>query len=101
MKFGSLYAKAVADSATLICPTLAAGRPYQEVKTERCQPVKNPKIGNSGIYAREVYQQGMEDVVDCVSMELDGCWFKYKRSKQIIEVRTINRALRFESLKLN
>jgi hypothetical protein len=85
-------------------PTFTAGQPYQEVKAELIkqgwQPVKNPKIGNSSLYAQEVYQQGMEEVVDCVSMELDGCWFKYKNGKQMLTVRTITRELRFESISI-
>jgi hypothetical protein len=86
-------------------PKFKAGQPYQEVKAELIkqgwQPVKNLKIGNSSLYAQEVYQQGLEEVVDCVSMELDGCWFKYKKGKHKLEVKTITRALKFDSLKLN
>lgn len=85
-------------------PSFTAGQPYQEVKAELIkqgwQPVKNTKIGNSSLYAQEVYQQGMEEVVDCVSMELDGCWFKYKKSKQILKVKTITTGLKFETIKL-
>lgn len=83
-------------------PNFKAGQPYQEVKAELIkqgwQPVKNAKIGNSSLYAQEVYQHGLEEVVDCVSMELDGCWFKFKKGKQMLEVKTITRELSFESL---
>lgn len=83
-------------------PKFTDGQPYQEVKAELIkqgwQPVKNMKIGNSSLYAQEVYQQGLEEVVDCVSMELDGCWFKYRKGKQMLEVKTITTALKFESL---
>ena len=86
-------------------PSFSAGQPYQEVKAELIkegwQPVKNPKIGNSSLYAQDVYQQGLEEVVDCVSMELDGCWFRYKKGKERLEVKTITRALKFDSLKPN
>lgn len=81
-------------------PNFTAGQPYQEVKAELIkqgwQPVKNTKIGDSSLYAQEVYQQGMEEVVDCVSMELDGCWFKYKKGKQVLGVKTITRELKFD-----
>lgn len=84
-------------------PNFAAGQPYQEVKAELIkqgwQPVKNMKIGNSSLYAQEVYQQGLEEVVDCVSMELDGCWFKYKKAKQVLEVKTITKEFKFEFYK--
>lgn len=84
-------------------PTFSTGQPYQEVKAELIkqgwQPVKNPKIGNSSLYAQEVYQQGSEEVVDCVSMELDGCWFQYRKGKKIIELKTITKKLEFESIK--
>ena len=85
-------------------PNFTAGQPYQEVKTELIKqgwlPVKNLKIGNSSLYAQEVYQKGLEEVVDCVSMELDGCWFKFKKGKQMIEVKTITKKIIFESIKL-
>jgi hypothetical protein len=85
-------------------PNFTPGQPYQEVKAELIkqgwQPLKNPKIGNSSLYAQEVYQQGLEEVVDCVSMELDGCWFKYKKRKQALEVKTITKGLKFELLKI-
>jgi hypothetical protein len=85
-------------------PSFTLGQPYQEVKAELIkqgwQPVKNAKIGNSSLYAQEVYQQGMEEVVDCVSMELDGCWFKYRKDKQILEVKTITKELKFEAINL-
>jgi hypothetical protein len=85
-------------------PNFTAGQPYQEVKAELIkqgwQTVKNAKVGNSSLYAQELYQQGLEEVVDCVSMELDGCWFKYKKGKQALEVKTITEQLRFESLKI-
>jgi hypothetical protein len=95
----------VSLSAHAELPNFTAGQPYQEVKAELIkqgwQPVKNMKIGNSSLYAQEVYQQGLEEVVDCVSMELDGCWFKYKKGKQVLEVRTITREFKIESIKLN
>ena len=85
-------------------PNFTAGQPYQEVKAELIKqgwkPVKNAKIGNSSLYAQEVFQLGLEEVVDCVSMELDGCWFKYKKNKQVLEVKTITKGLQFESSKL-
>lgn len=86
-------------------PKFTSGQPYQEVKAELIkqgwQPVKNAKIGNSSLYAQEVYQQGLEEVVDCVSMELDGCWFKYTKGKQMLEVKTITRDLKFDSVMSN
>lgn len=85
-------------------PNFNTGQPYQEVKAELIkqgwQPVKNTKIGNSSLYAQEVYHQGLEEVVDCVSMELDGCWFKYRNGNQILEVKTITTGLKFETIKL-
>ena len=101
--FAALLSLSVAAHAEP--PSFSAGQPYQEVKAELIkkgwQPVKNLKIGNSSLYAQEVYQQGLEEVVDCVSMELDGCWFRYKKGKERLEVKTITRALKFDSLKPN
>jgi hypothetical protein len=98
--FAALFLVSLSAHAEL--PNFTAGQPYQEVKAELIkqgwQPVKNVKIGNSSLYAQEVYQQGLEEVVDCVSMELDGCWFKYKKGNQVLEVKTITKNLRFESM---
>lgn len=92
-----------AFSAHAKLPSLTPRQPYQVVEVELIkqdwQPAKNHKIGNSRLYAQEVYQQGLEEVMDCISMELDGCWFKYKKGKQALEVRTITRALKFESIR--
>jgi hypothetical protein len=104
IKFGSIAALLLLPfQAHAELPKFTAGQPYQEVKAELIkqgwQPVKNHKIGNSSLYAQEVYQQGMEEVVDCVSMELDGCWFKYRKGKQMLEVKTITNELKFESFK--
>lgn len=83
-------------------PTFTPNQPYQEVKTELMKqgwkPVKNAKITGSSLYAQELYQQGLEEVVDCVSMELDGCWFRYKKGKQTLEVKTITKKLEFNSI---
>ncbi|ROH88396.1 hypothetical protein ED236_02775 [Pseudomethylobacillus aquaticus] len=83
-------------------PAFSSGQPYEEVKAalikQGWQAVSNPDISGSSLYAQEVYQQGKPEVVDCVSMELDGCWFLYKKGRQTLQVRTITRALRFESV---
>lgn len=83
-------------------PNFKAGQPYQEVKAELIkqgwQPVKNTNITGSSLYAQDIYLQGLEEVVDCISMELDACWFRYKKGKQSLEVKTITRELKFDSI---
>lgn len=64
------------------------------------KPAKNKRIDYSSLYAQEIYAQGMEEVVDCVSMELDGCVFRYTKNNQVLEIRTITRKLTLDSFKL-
>lgn len=86
-------------------PNITQGVAYQEAKKilvqEGWKPVRNPKISGSSLYAQELYEQGITEVVDCISMELDGCWFYYTKKNQMLEVRTITRQLKVESVKIN
>lgn len=83
---------------------LEAGRSYPDAKTalldKGWKPIKNKRIGYSSLYAQEIYAQGMEEVVDCVSMELDACVFRYAKNNQVLEIRTITRNLTLDSFKL-
>lgn len=83
---------------------LEAGQSYPGAKTalldKGWKPVKNKRIDYSSLYAQEIYAQGMNEVVDCVSMELDGCVFRYAKNNQILEIRTITRKLILDSFKL-
>jgi hypothetical protein len=85
-------------------PEIHQGTPYDELKkaliAEGWKPVKNLKISSSSLYAQELYEQGITEVVDCISMELDGCWFYYTKNKQTLEVKTISRQLSFEQLRI-
>ena len=60
-------------------------------------PLKNPKIEQSSLYAKEIYDQGNSEVVDCVSMALDGCKFRFKKNNKLLEINTITRQLLVES----
>ena len=92
----------VAAHAEKGLPSFDKGMPYEAfTKTliaQQWKPVNNQKISNSSLYAQELYAQGMLEVVDCVSMELDGCWFYYTKKNQILEVRTITRELKVEKI---
>lgn len=94
---------ATAAQAEAGLPSFDQGTPYEEVKkgliAHQWKPIPNLKISNSSLYAQELYAQGMLEVVDCVSMELDGCWFYYAKNKQKLEVRTITRQLRVEKIR--
>jgi hypothetical protein len=80
------------------------GVPYQDVKGDLIangwKPLKNTKILSSSLYAQALYEQGIVEVVDCISMELDGCWFHFTKKNQIVEVKTITRALAFEKIRI-
>ncbi len=96
-----IFLNVVAQAKTGL-PSFDKGMSYEEFKKalieHQWKPVNNLKISNSSLYAQELYEQGMLEVVDCVSMELDGCWFYYAKKNQILEVRTITRQLKVEKI---
>lgn len=63
------------------------------------KPIKNMYINNSSLYAQEIYLQGLEEVVDCISMEIDACTFRFTQKNRVLDVKTITRQLNLESFK--
>lgn len=84
--------------------TLKEGMPYEEAKNaliaQGWQAVENKQIDRSSLYAVEIYNQGMTEVLDCISMELDGCRFRFQKGTEILEIKTITRRLTFDSFKM-
>ncbi len=82
-------------------PTIEQGMRYSELKktliSQGWHGLTNQQIENSSLYANEVYNQGMTEVVDCISMELDGCRFHFEKNNQILEIKTITRQLTVDS----
>lgn len=80
---------------------MTEGKPYNEVKQtlidQGWAPIKNTKIDRASLYAQEIYNMGMTEVTDCISMEIDGCTFLYQKGKQTLEIKTITRQLSVES----
>ncbi len=85
-------------------PIFSKGMAYDDVKKDLIakgwKPLQNSKISSSSLYAQELYEQGMPEVVDCISMELDGCSFRYKKNNKTLEVRTITRDLKIEKVNI-
>lgn len=83
---------------------LQAGMSYSEVKNTLLQqqwlPVNNTQINASSLYAQELYEQGIIEVADCISMELDACWFEYSKGKLLLRVKTVTRQLLLDSYEL-
>lgn len=81
------------------------GLPYADVKAtltdKGWKPIKNNHITRSSLYAQEIYEQGMEEVVDCISMELDACKFRFTQDSKILEIKTITRQLRVDSFHIS
>lgn len=79
------------------------GLSYAKVKAALLEkgwtPVKNARIDHSSLYAQEIYDQGMEEVDDCISMELDACVFRFTKNNQVLEIKTITRQLTVESFR--
>lgn len=88
--------------AELVLPMVTQGMHYEDAKKALIaagwQPVHNLKISGSSLYAQELYEQGMLEVVDCISMELDGCRFYYAKKNQTLEISTITRQLKVEKM---
>lgn len=83
---------------------MTEGKPYNEVKQTLIDqgwvPIKNTKIDRASLYAQEIYNMGMTEVTDCISMEIDGCTFLYQKGKQTLEIKTITRQLSVESFRV-
>ena len=60
-------------------------------------PLRNLKIDESSLYAQEIYDLGHTEVVDCISMALDGCKFRFKQKNRMLEINTITRQLLVKS----
>jgi hypothetical protein len=94
------YSSAFADNDLSL---IKEGKPYQEVKAalsdKGWRPIKNARIAQSSLYAQEIYDQGMTEVTDCVSMELDACLFRFTKNSQILEIKTITRQLTVDSFR--
>ena len=97
-----LFLTTVSAKANSPLPSLKQGILYSEAKTSLIEdgwmPIKNSSIEKSSLYAQEIYEQGTLEVVDCISMELDACWFRYKKKNQILEVKTITRKLKVDTI---
>ncbi len=86
--------------------SIKAGLPYDQARAsliaDGWAPVVNAKILRSSLYAQEIFEHGYAEVVDCISMELDACTFRYSKNHRVIEIKTITRTLlvdRVSSLK--
>jgi hypothetical protein len=82
--------------------TLPVGLPYDQAKTaliaDGWKPLTNTQISHSSLYAQEIFEKGSTEVVDCISMELDACSFRYIKNNKTLEVRTITRDLKVDNV---
>jgi hypothetical protein len=62
------------------------------------QVVPNQQIKDTSLYAQGIYDQGYQEVVDCISMERDQCQFLLTKNKKLIVVTTKEKALIVESI---
>lgn len=85
-------------------PALQPGAPYAEARNwlqqHGWQPVVNARIADSSLFANEIAAQGMPEVVDCISMALDGCTFRWQNKSRRLEISTITRQLQIDKLAL-
>jgi hypothetical protein len=84
--------------------SIQAGLPYEQAKAaliaDGWTPFVNSKITHSSLYAQEIFEKGLTEVVDCISMELDACTFRYIKNNGTLEVKTITRALKVDKVNL-
>jgi len=94
----------VAAKASDTPPSIKSGVPYDQARAsliaDEWQPIINSKISLSSLYAHEIFEQGYTEVVDCISMELDACTFRYVKNHKTLEIRTITRALKVDKVNL-
>lgn len=64
------------------------------------KPVINLKIQESSLYAQDVYNLGILEVVDCISMERDSCLFRFSKNKKVSEVKTFGKDLKVDSYEM-
>ncbi len=78
--------------------------PYSEVRagliSQGWKTITNKKIQDSSLYAQDIFNQGYEEVLDCISMERDQCKFVFKKNKQLILVTTKDKTLNVESIEI-
>ena len=83
----------VSAKANSALPVLKQGILYSEAKASLIEdgwiPIKNSRIERSSLYAQEIYERGTLEVVDCISMELDACWFRYKKRTKYWKLRRL------------
>jgi hypothetical protein len=79
------------------------GISYEQAKTsliaDGWKPVVNAEILRSSLYAQEIFEHGSTEVVDCISMELDACSFRFIKNNRPLEIRTITRELKVDKVK--
>ena len=78
--------------------------PYSTVRagliSEGWKALTNKKILDSSLYAVGIFEQGYEEVLDCISMERDQCQFVLTKNKQLIVITTKEKALNVESIEI-
>ncbi len=98
----ALVSLALSSHARTTLPKIAAGMVYADAKQQLIaqgwQPLPNTDIAQSSLYAQALAEQGMPEVVDCISMALDGCRFRLIKQKQVLEITTITRQLSVETI---
>jgi len=103
----SVFVLLLASAHALAATDLSFIKPgllHQEIRpsllAKGWQPVANPAIQNSSLYAQEIHALGLTEVVDCISMELDACTFQYRKKHQVLTIKTITRRGEVASFKV-
>jgi len=77
-------------------------KPYSQVRerliSQGWQIVPNQNIDATSRYAESIYEQGYQEVLECISMERDQCQFVLTKNNQHILVTTKEKTLNVESI---
>ncbi|OYY81486.1 MAG: hypothetical protein B7Y34_04190 [Methylophilales bacterium 16-45-9] len=90
--FNFLLTVGVSAYANADLPFMQNGISYSDARKtlmdKGWKPIKNANISNSSLYAQDIYDQGLVEVVDCISMELDACIFRFAQKNEVLEIKT-------------
>ncbi len=98
---GLIFVLLTSASDLAAAPLPAKDIPYGKVRDQLMsagwRPAKNKRINEASLYAQDVFNNGLTEVVDCVSMEMDGCRFSFSKGHQTLLVDTYGKDLKVGS----
>jgi len=80
------------------------GKPYAEIRNDLISngwsPLVNKNNDDKSFYAQEISAMGFPEVINCISMERDQCEFAFIKKQKIILIKTKDKNLIIELIRL-